>query len=79
MLVKLTPVVNFTNILQAAFVLISLCQKMTNLNCEQIIAAQNTFVQKAASKVYVKLTHSLRLKRRKPIRKYKHRTSSLPE
>jgi len=33
MFVKLTPVVNFTNILQAAFAPILLCQKITKPNC----------------------------------------------
>jgi hypothetical protein len=32
MSIKLTPVVNIINILQAAFVLISFCQKVTKLN-----------------------------------------------
>jgi len=33
LLMKLTPVVNFINILQAAFALIFFCQKITEPNC----------------------------------------------
>ncbi len=46
----------FTNILWAAFVPKSFCQKITNPNCKHIKAAQKTFVRKAASKILVKLT-----------------------
>jgi len=47
MLVKLTHVVNFTNILRAAFALIFLQQKLQSqtVNREKL-AAQSTFVQK---------------------------------
>ena len=51
-LVKITllfssaPRVNFTNILHAAFTLISLRQKITISNFKHIKAAQNTYVQK---------------------------------
>ena len=48
--------VNFTNNLRADFVLISFCHKITNPNCKHRKAVQNTFVQKAASKMLVKLT-----------------------
>ena len=53
MMVKLTPAVNFTNILQAAFAPIS----FTNTNLSRIYkkAAQKTFVEKAARKMLVKL------------------------
>ena len=40
------PEINFTNFLRAAFEPISFCQKITNLNCKNREAAQNTFVQK---------------------------------
>ena len=43
---KCLPVVNFTNILHAAFATISFRQKITNLNCQHIKAVQNTFVHK---------------------------------
>ena len=43
-LTGLWSVVNFTNILQVAFVLIYFCQKITNPNCKHIKAAPNTFV-----------------------------------
>ncbi len=33
------------------------CQKITNPNCKHVKAAQKTFVQKAACKIFVKLTH----------------------
>ncbi len=49
-------VANFTNILWAAFGLISFCQKIINTNCKQIKTTQNTFMQKAACKMLVKLT-----------------------
>jgi len=39
MLVKLTPIINFINILQSAFELISFYQKITNPNCKYIKAA----------------------------------------
>jgi len=45
------PVVNFSNILRAAFVPIFLCQKNSIPNCDYRKAARNTFVQK---KVLVK-------------------------
>ncbi len=53
---KLTPAVNFTNILQAAFVPIFLQQKITNPNCKHTKAAQNTLVKKAACEMLVKFT-----------------------
>jgi len=49
---KLTPAVNFTNILQAAFGPISLQQKITNPNCKHMKAAQNTFVKKLLVKCW---------------------------
>jgi hypothetical protein len=41
--------VNFTNILLAAFVPKSFCQKITNPNCKHIKGAQKTFVRKICS------------------------------
>jgi len=43
---KLLPIVNFTNILRAAFVLIFFCKIITITKSKHIKAAQNTFVQK---------------------------------
>jgi len=43
MMMKLTLVVNFPNILRASFAPISFHQKMSNPNCNHIKAAQNTF------------------------------------
>jgi len=54
MLMKLTPTVNFTNILEAAFVL--LCQNITNPNFKNINILKNTFYEKAARKILVKST-----------------------
>ena len=51
--------VNFTNILQAAFEPISLRQKSTYLKCKYRKAAQKTFVRKFAHKILVKLTPRL--------------------
>jgi hypothetical protein len=45
MLIKLTPVVNFTNILQATFELISFQQKITKPNCKQIKAAYKMLIK----------------------------------
>jgi hypothetical protein len=59
--ITLTPGVNFTNILGAAFAPKSFHQKITNPNCKHIKDAQKTVVQKAARKILVKLT---------PARKY---------
>jgi hypothetical protein len=50
------PVVNFTNILHAAFALIILRQKSTNLKCKFKNATLKTFVQNAMHKMLVKLT-----------------------
>jgi hypothetical protein len=47
MLVKLAPVVNFTNNLRAAFVPIFFCQKITKSDCEHIYTLKNTFVWKS--------------------------------
>jgi len=55
MLVKLIPVVNFTNIIKVAFAPIFFCQKNTKWNCKYAKAAQNTFVQKGAHKMLLKL------------------------
>jgi hypothetical protein len=44
MLVKLTPGVNFTNILWAAFAPKSFCQKITDPNFKHIKAAQRALV-----------------------------------
>jgi len=49
MFMKLTPVVNFTNILQAAFALIFL-QKNPKPNSKKRKAVQNSFLQNAARK-----------------------------
>jgi len=49
MLMKLKPVVNFINILQAAFAPISLCQKITKPSSNKKKSAQSTFVQKRCS------------------------------
>jgi len=51
-----TPVVNFINILQAAFAPIFLCQKIAKPNCNEKKAAQNTLVQKVENKMLMKLT-----------------------
>ena len=47
-----TTGVNFTNILWAAFLAHFLCQIITNKNWKYRIAAENTFVQKAAWKMF---------------------------
>ncbi len=54
-LMKLTPVVNFTNNLWAVFVRIFFCQNFFSPKL-YAHALQNTFVQKAALKMLVKLT-----------------------
>jgi len=46
MLVKLTPVVNFINILPAAFAPILFHQKVTKPNCNKRKAAQFAFIRK---------------------------------
>jgi len=43
MFMKLTPVVNFNNILRAAFVTIYFQQTITNPNCNQKKDSKNTF------------------------------------
>jgi len=48
-------VVNFTNILQAVFVLIFFCQKITKPNCNWRKVVQNTFVQKSCSENAVEI------------------------
>ncbi len=53
MLVKLTPVVNFINILQAAFVPIFLHQKLQRQTVTKRKAAQSTFIQKVTSKMLI--------------------------
>ncbi len=53
---KLLPWVNFTNILQAAFAPIFLPQKSTNLKSNYKKASRETFVQKTARIILVKLT-----------------------
>jgi len=58
---KLTTEVNFTNMLQVAFVLILFCQKITNPHCKLRKAAQKTFVQKYVHKMLVNLTLQLRV------------------
>jgi len=50
------PVVNFTSILQVAFVLIFFCQKTTKPKCNKRKAAQKTFTQKGAHKMLMKFT-----------------------
>ncbi len=54
MLVKLTTLINVTKILLDFFAQIFFSQKITNTNCKYRKAAQNTFVQKAACKMFVK-------------------------
>ncbi len=49
MLIKLTPFINFTNILRAAFSPILYHLKITKPSCEWRKAAQNTFVCKICS------------------------------
>jgi len=44
------------NILQAAFLPIFFCQKITKINCKKKKAVKNTFIQKAACKMLMKLT-----------------------
>jgi len=56
MLMKLTPVVNFNNILRTAFSPIYFCQKNTKPNFSYRKAMQNTSIQKAANKMLAKLT-----------------------
>ncbi len=48
--------VNFIDILRAAFALIFSPQKITNLTCKKRKASKNTFIQKGSSKMLVKLT-----------------------
>jgi len=55
MLVILTTVVRFTNILQPAFALVFICQRITKLNCNKRKAAQNT-LKKAYLKMLLRLT-----------------------
>jgi len=55
MLVILTPVISFTNILQAAFALVFICQRITKLNCNKRKAAQST-LKKAYLKMLLRLT-----------------------
>ena len=55
-LVKLTPGVNITNILQAAFLPLSFCQKITNTNCKYRKAVKTLLYKKDARKMLVKLT-----------------------
>jgi len=57
MLMKLTHVVNFTNILQTAFVLKLFYQKITKPNCNDRKASKNTFEQKVLNKILIELTH----------------------
>ncbi len=56
MLMKQTPKVNFINIFCSLLFLISFCQKVTKLSCNQRKAAQFAFVQKRVHKMLVKLT-----------------------
>jgi len=58
-----SPAVNFTNILLAAFAKTSYCQKITDPNSKHLKAAYNTFSQKAAHEMFVKLTPGHRLLR----------------
>ncbi len=44
---KIHPVVNFTNILRAAFASIFLCQKSANLKCKYKLAVLESFEQKS--------------------------------
>jgi len=53
---KFTPVIDFTNISQAAFELIFFCQKITSTNCRWRQAAQNSLYKKVPGKMWVKLT-----------------------
>jgi hypothetical protein len=46
-LMKLTPVVNFTHILRAAFALIFFCQKITSQTVIREKMRKNTFIQKS--------------------------------
>jgi hypothetical protein len=55
MLIKLKSVVNFTNILQTAFVPVFFCQKITKPNFNYRIATQKTSIQKSAHKMLMKL------------------------
>jgi hypothetical protein len=55
-LVKLTPKVNFTNILQAAFVLIFFCQKLQNQTVSREKLHKTLSYKKAARKLLVNLT-----------------------
>jgi len=50
MLMKMTPGVNFINILCTPFVPIFLCQKITQPKCNKRKAAQSTFLHKVSSK-----------------------------
>jgi len=54
MLMKLTTVINFINILRAAFALIYLHQRITKLSVEKSCA--NTKYEKVESKMLMKLT-----------------------
>jgi len=55
---KSALLVNFTNTLQATFVPIFFCQKITKPNSKKK-TVQNTRVQKTDRKILVKLTYSL--------------------
>jgi len=46
-LMKWTPVLNFINILQAAFAPIFFCQKITKPNCNITKDSKSTFLQKS--------------------------------
>jgi len=48
-LMKLTPIVNFTNILRVAFALIFFRQKITNPNCKKKKGTLNSFAQESCS------------------------------
>jgi hypothetical protein len=58
-LMKLTPVFNFINILRAAFASIFLCQKTTKPNCNEIKAVQTLLYQKGLRKMLIKLTPTI--------------------
>jgi len=56
MLIKLTPVVNFINVLRAAFSQIFLHQKITKLKHKWKKAAQRLLYEKGTCKMLMKLT-----------------------
>jgi len=70
MLVKLTPVVNFINILLAAFATIFLCQKNTKPNCKKRKAEQNTFAQKSC--YFQHFMRAAFFDKTNSLKKYKH-------